>query len=278
MKSTCTLLLLIFTMYPSLSMGNETHIIAENDGQVIIETESGQTMIYSTEGVNTPLGEDQNTVAHQIIKHGSDKTRLSPEMNLSKQNKKGETPFTFWLIYNGNPENMDTLEFIYEKNPEAIYLRTIHGKTSLLVGLEHTNPIEVIHFIYSLHPQALFIPDNEGNLPLHYALQYANSSEVIRFIYKKNPSAFETPNKKGETPLDYAVKYRDNINVDLVMHILNPKAPRTPSHREETLANHAPHNNTAEKISPAKPSKRNGSPRTNRRPHHCQRSFLHNPR
>ena len=286
MKPIYTLPFFIFVLHPSLSMSAKTEIITENgteiiieeDTEVIIENERGTT-VFQKQGVNTPIDADQNTIAHQIIKHGGGREGLLPSMDLGLPNKYGETPFTLWLMYNTNPEDMDTLKFIYEKNPEVIYLQDTHGRTNLLVGLKHTNSIKVIQFVYGLHPQALFIPDNDSNLPLHYAFQYNNSEEVTNFIYQQNPSALQTPNKKGETPLDYAFKYRGEAEAVRLIHTLNPLVLRTlklNGNGERLPLNHNFQNKNNTEASLSR-NKKNGNKKSGsfRKPKPCQSHFFH---
>lgn len=273
MKLIYTLLFFIFILHPSLSIGSDIEIIGEDDTGIVIEN-ANKTIIISNQGVNTPVDTDKNTIAHQIIRHGGRKEGLLPEMDLSIQNKHGETPFTFWLIYNIHPEDMDTLKFIYEQKPEVIYLQDTHGRTNLLVGLKHTHSIKVIQFVYGLNPQALFIPDNDGNLPLHYAFQYKNSKKVVEFIYKQNPSALQAPNKKGETPLDYAFKYRGEAEAVRLIHILNTLALNNGSGGRPPLNHNFQDKNSKEILSP-KP-KKNGNKKSGkfRKPKPCQSKFF----
>ena len=274
MKLTYTLLLFIFILHPFVSLGDDTETITDNGKEVIIES-GGTTTIVSNQGVNTPLGADKNTIAHLIIKNGGSEEGLLPGMDLSIPNKHGETPFTFWFIHNNNPENMNTLKFISEKNPEVIYLQDTQGRTSLLVGLKHTSSIKVIQFVYNLHPQALFIPDNDGNLPLHYAFQYKNSEEVIKFIHQQNPSALWIPNKKGETPLDYAFRYRNNTEAVRLIHTLDPSVLKTlklNSNGEPPLNHNFQKRNNIE-ISSSKPKKK-GNKSNFRKPKPCQSQFF----
>ncbi|MCT4625090.1 MAG: ankyrin repeat domain-containing protein, partial [Schleiferiaceae bacterium] len=77
-------------------------------------------------------------------------------------------------------------------------------KTTVLILGAHSTNLEAIEFLYSKHPNAINLSDYKGNTALHYAVENGEI-EIVKFLVSQGAEPSIT-NNKGKTALDLAIK------------------------------------------------------------------------